>query len=69
MTGFLGLCAWCVCVLLAMVFYAVLHVSAEHDAAREVSPTLHPERAVRTIRRGELGRSVKVDLNRGKVKP
>jgi hypothetical protein len=51
-----------------MVFYAVLHVSAEHDAAREV-PTLHPERAVRTIRRGELGQSVKVDLNRGKVKP
>jgi hypothetical protein len=58
-----GLLLFPVLVFIGLIVQGMLHVSAEHDAAREV-PTLHPERAVRTIRRGELGQSVKVDLKR-----
>jgi hypothetical protein len=53
----------------AFLVLPAVHVSAEHDAAQDMTPAPAADKTVHTFRRGELGRSVKVDLHKGKVKP
>jgi hypothetical protein len=62
-----GLFGFALLYLGVLLVYPMLHVSAEHDAAQDMTPAPAADKTVHTFRRGELGRSVKVDLK--KVKP